>query len=179
MVLLVGEVRLQVLFELRGAIKEVIKLDRFCRLIPQVGTNLVYAVDGASDVSDIATISGRIISCMGKPFLCGDVVFGGSNFVASVILEAMKISPGLRSAINLRGDDVIAQALRDMGMDFVVLSSMDVQDVCPVTIEIKESGEVHRAYYHPGAFGVEASTTILGEIPMEIVAIVTELLEPV
>jgi len=99
--------------------------------------------------------------------------------VASVILEAMKVSPELRSAINLRGDDVIAQALIDMGMDFAVLSSKNVQDVCPVTIEIEESGEVHRAYYHPGAFGVEASITILGGYPMEIVTIVTELLKHV
>ena len=171
--------RSQVLLELRDAINELIKLDRFCRLIPQVGVNLVYAIEEASDISDVVAISGRIISCMGKPFLCGDIVYGGSNFVASVVLEAMKISPKLRSAVNLRGNESIAQVLRDMGMDFVVLSSMDVQDVCPVTIEIEESGEVHRAYYHPGAFGVEASITILGEIPMEIVEIVTELLEPV
>lgn len=176
---MISEVRSQVLLELRGAIKEIIKLDGFSRLIPQVGTNLVYAVDGVSDVSDVASISGRIISCMGKPFLCGYVVYGGSNFVASVVLEAMKISPELRSAINLKGDDVIAQALIDMGNDFDVLSSKNVQDVCPVTIAIEESGEVHRAYYHPGAFGVEASTTILGEYPMEMVAIVTELLKHV
>jgi len=176
---LINEVRSQVLLELRDAIKKLIKLDRFCRLIPQVGTNLVYAIEEASDFSDVAAISGRIISCIGKPVLCGYVVYGGSNFLASVVLEAMKISPELRSAVNLRGNESIAQTLRDMGMDFVVISSTDVKDVCPVTIEIEESGEVHRAYYHPGAFGVEASTTILGEIPMEIVEIVTELLEPV
>lgn len=173
------KVRSQILVNLQDSINKIINIERFCRLIPQVGTNLVYAREGASEISDVAAIGGRIISCMGEPRVCGEVVYGGSKFLASAVLEAMKISPALRSAVNLRGDESIAQALIDIGMDFVVLSSTDVKDVCPVTVAIEESGEVHRAYYHPGAFGVEASITILGESPRELVTIVNELLKHV
>lgn len=173
------KVRSQILVNLQDSIDNIINIERFCRLIPQVGTNLVYAREEASEISDVAAIGGRIISCMGEPRVCGEVVYGGSKFLASAVLEAMKISPALRSAVNLRGDDSIAHALKEMGMDFIALKSLDLLDLCPVTVSIEESGEVHRVYYHPGAFGVEASITILGESPMELVTIVNELLKHV
>jgi predicted fused transcriptional regulator/phosphomethylpyrimidine kinase/hydrogenase maturation factor len=169
----------EVLKALRDSADKLVGVQEFSQLIPQVGTNIVYAKEGASSFMDVAAIGGRIISCMGKPKLCGEAVYGGSRFIASAVLEAMKIDPTIRAAVNIKGDKDIAQILTKKGLYVCVLQSGSTEDACPVTTAIQGSGKVHRVYYHPGAFGVEPSITLLGESPEQLATPLIELVENV
>jgi predicted fused transcriptional regulator/phosphomethylpyrimidine kinase len=136
----------------------------FVDLIPQVGTNMVYARPGAGGLSEVAGLSGRVIQSMGRPRVCGEVVYGGSTHLGSAVLEAQRLDPRLRAAVNIRGRERIAEVLREMGLEVVTLPPVR-SDGCPVTDHLREAGEARDAYYHPGAFAVEPTTTILAESP--------------
>ena len=142
-------------------------------LIPEVGTNLVYARPGASSIEEVAGLSGRIVVSLGRPKVCGEVVYGGSRHLSQVILRAMRINPRIRAAINLRGGEEVAEALEEMGLRVRRLPPSE--GACPIADYIESTEELHDAYLHPGALGIEASTVILGEDPRWIVDVVLRL----
>ena len=43
-------------------------------------------------------------------------------------------------------------------------------DTCPVTLYLINSDKLHTAYYHPGAFGIEPTITLLAQKPEELVS---------
>jgi predicted fused transcriptional regulator/phosphomethylpyrimidine kinase len=143
-------------------------------LIPQVGINMVYSKPSAKGVRDVAGLSGRVIESMGAPKVCGEVVFGGSQHLALVVVELVKLEPRLRAAVNIKGRRHVAEALERMGLDVVVLPPARSEG-CAVADYINEKRKIHDAYYHPGAFGIEPTTTIVAQNPDTLVETLIEL----
>lgn len=160
----------EILQALRLAFSRFEEHAEFADLIPQVGTNMVYARPGARSLDEVAGLSGRVIQSMGRPKVCGEIVYGGSTHLGSAVLEAHRLDPKLRSAVNIRGRERIAEALREMGLVVVILPQVRSEG-CPVTDHLREAGEARDAYYHPGAFAVEPTTTILAESPGKLLDI--------
>ena len=158
---------------LRECLRRLEEEPEVAALIPEVGTNLVYARPGASSVEEVAGLSGRIVVSLGRPRVCGEVVYGGSRHLAQVILRAMRINPRIRAAINLRGGEDVAEALEEMGLRVRRLPPSE--GACPIADYIESAEELHDAYIHPGGLGIEASTVILGENPRWIVDVVLRL----
>ncbi|MDD1646260.1 MAG: phosphomethylpyrimidine kinase, partial [Methanomicrobiales archaeon] len=71
-------------------------------LVPEVGTNLAYAVPGARSPSEVAAVEGRIVRLKGKVHPVGDVAFGASDHMARVVLTTLKFDPRVRAAGNVR-----------------------------------------------------------------------------
>jgi len=108
-----------------------------------------------------------------------DVEYGGSRFIASVIVEAQRRDQRLRSAVVVRGGEDVAEALRVMGKIVVGLPPEAIGEGCPVARFIFSGGNMADAYSHPGAFGVEPTTTILDENPERLIATLRGLLQHV
>jgi len=72
----------------------------FAFLIPEVRTNLVYALPRAKSKQEVAGIDGRITSVNGFPKASGFPKFGASSHMARFILEIMKADPEMRAGIN-------------------------------------------------------------------------------
>jgi predicted fused transcriptional regulator/phosphomethylpyrimidine kinase/hydrogenase maturation factor len=149
------------------------------RLIPEVGLNLVYTKPDPMGPLDVVGLNGRVVVSKGRPKACGEVEYGGSRFLASVIVEAQRRNPRLRAAVVLRGGDDVAEALRAMGKTVMGLPPETIGEGCPVARFIFAGGNMANAYSHPGAFGVEPTTTILDETPEKLVATLRELLRHV
>lgn len=150
----------------------------FVGLIPQVGTNMVYSRPRVESLGEVVGLSGRVIQSLGRPKVCGEVVYGGSTHLGSAVLEAQRLDPRLRAAVNIRGLECIAEALREMGLEVVALPPVQSEG-CPVTDHLREAGDVRDAYYHPGAFAVEPTTTIFAESPSRLLDILEGLSERV
>lgn len=165
----------EVLDPLREALKALEEREEVSGLIPQVGVNMVYARPCAASVGDVAGLSGRVVVSMGRPKVCGEVVYGGSMHLASVVLAALRLNPAVRAAVNIRGGWDIVEALRTMGLRVLVLPPEATGDACPVTTYIREAVELWDAYAHPGAFGIEPTTTLIGETPGHLLETLIEL----
>jgi len=144
-------------------------------LIPEVGLNMVYSKPGPADAGDVAGLSGRVVAAAGGPLVCGEVRYGASRFLASVLVEAARIDPSIRAAVNVRGGGDMPGRLEALGLSVEGLPGGGDAGVCPVARHIASRGEVKDAYVHPGGLGVEATTTILAGGPEALVRILGEL----
>lgn len=84
------------------------------RLIPEVGSNIVYAREGARTPSEIAGVEGRIVSLRKNVHAVGNCAFGASDHVARIVLTAMRFEPEIRSAANIRFSEPLAELLEEM-----------------------------------------------------------------
>ncbi len=149
------------------------------RLIPQVGLNLVYSKTDPMGPLDVVGLNGRVVVSKGRPKACGEVEYGGSRFMASVVIEAQRRDARLRTAVVIRGGEDVADALRQIGKTVISLPPETLGEGCPVTRFILSGGKMADAYSHPGALGIEPTTTILDESPEKLVATLRELLKHV
>jgi len=171
--------RVKVIKKLEHAVSEVIQIPRFISLVPEIGTNIVYALSHASSVIEVAGLRERINKNSRTKKIINNIEFGASLHMATVVLEAMKKDPSFRAAINLRGGDDIVLGSEEIGIDLIILPRGKTHDVCPVVSNLKKSKIVHQAYYHPGGHGIESTTTLIGRTPRELVETVSELIRTV
>ena len=168
---------IQVTSRLEDAISQLMDIEGFGDLIPQVGSNLVYAKNNATNSTDIAALTGRIISTINRPLTCGTIEYGASGYLASVLLEAMKHDDTIRAAINIYVNEFVTRKLVETGLKVVTIPSKIEGEGCPVTRFIEVNHELSDAYIHPGDFGVEPTTTIIGKDPEFLVDIIRKIVK--
>jgi len=141
-------------------------------LIPEVGTNIAYALPKARTPDDVAAVEGRIVRLAGKAHAVGNVTFGASDHVARIILTAMKFDPVVRTAANIRYSPENVSLLEDMLLEVCSfdrtkeppgIRTMDwgVASCC-------KSG-VPDVIFDRGGMGKEPMIRILGEDPRVVV----------
>lgn len=170
--------RYQVIQELKKAL-EVLKENKMGNLIPEVSSNLGYALPDAEGVGDVAAFPGRIVRFKDSVATYGDPEFGASRHVANIILTVMKFDPEYCSAMNIRYSRERVTLLKDK--DFIV-AHFDRRHE-PKKVKEKEGsslewgvGEVLRKMkrvpdfiYDEGDVGKEPMIRVLGRNPMDVV----------
>ncbi len=169
----------EVIARLSGVLTSLERYPRISRLIPEVGINMVYSKFDTKSVKDIAGLSGRVVRSMGKPRVCGKVVYGGSKYLASVVFEAVRVNPTIRAAVNIKGSEEIAKVLEALGIKVCRLPPIKTEKACPVATIIRRSKRLFDAYYHPGSHGIEPSITILSKNPEWLLNVLLKVAEHV
>ena len=170
--------RYQVIQELKRAM-EVLKEEKVGRLIPEVSSNLGYALPFAEGVEDVAAFPGRIVRFKDSVTTYSDPEFGASQHVANIILTVMKFDPEYCSAMNIRYSRETVAQLRRKGF----LVGQFNRRLEPKRLKEKEGsslewgvGDVLRKMkrvpdfiYDEGDVGKEPMIRVLGKNPMEVV----------
>jgi hydroxymethylpyrimidine kinase/phosphomethylpyrimidine kinase len=170
--------RYRVVQELKRAV-EVLKREEIGCLIPEVSSNLGYALPFAEGVEDVAAFPGRIVRFRDSATTYSDPEFGASRHVAHIILTAMKFDPEYCSAMNIRySRETIAQ----LGKKGFLIGHFD-RRLEPQKVRKQEGsslewgvGEVLRKMKHvpdfiydEGGVGKEPMIRVLGRNPMEVI----------
>jgi predicted fused transcriptional regulator/phosphomethylpyrimidine kinase len=166
------QLRDDVILTLKSALDLFVRDPRASLLIPEVGTNIGYALPDAKGLDEVAAVPGRISLAFGKPIYCLPPAFGASDHVTRVILTAMKFDPPMRSAINLRfveglkGEDVYvfdrskeppdSAKLEGRTMNFMVESAFKSRPRVRYILDV-------------GAHGKEPSTFVISTDPVNAV----------
>src|SRR5512139_1623108 len=170
--------RYRVVQELKRA-AEVLKGEEIGRLIPEVSSNLGYALPFAEGVEDVAAFPGRIVRFRDSATTYGDPEFGASRHVASIILTVMEFDPEYCSAMNIRHSRETVAQLRRKGF---LVGRFD-RRLEPKKLKKHEGsslewgvGEVLRKMkrvpdliYDEGDVGKEPMIRVLGRTPLEVV----------
>ena len=91
--------------EVINQIKEIynfVRIKKFCRLIPEVRTNIAGALHDAKIKEDVAGIDGRITIVNGLPKAAGDIKFGVAEHTARLLLSAKEFENSINFVMNLR-----------------------------------------------------------------------------
>ncbi|WP_297506277.1 thiamine-phosphate synthase family protein [Thermococcus sp.] len=169
--------RSAVLDELDVALRELLSLEGFSSLIPEVRSNFAYAPANARRPDDVAAVPGRITLVKGRPYALPPE-FGASVFTASLVVEVMKRRPSLRSVLNIRYGEDVERALERAGLKFTRVRTGGLSEMEAVKTIAKafESAEWD-AIVDGGGKGVEPLVYIFGRNPLEVVGKVKRLLE--
>jgi hydroxymethylpyrimidine kinase/phosphomethylpyrimidine kinase len=170
--------RYHVIQELKRAVG-ILKEEKIGHLIPEVSSNLGYALPQAEGIGDVAAFPGRIVRFKDSVATHSDPEFGASQHVANIILTVMKFDPEYCSVMNIRYSKVNVAQLRRKG--FLVghfdrrLEPKRVKEKEGSSLEwgvgevLKKMKRVPDFIYDEGDVGKEPMIRVLGKNPMEVV----------
>jgi hydroxymethylpyrimidine/phosphomethylpyrimidine kinase len=164
--------------QLKSALQRL--LDEKCaHVIPEVQSNLGYALPDATHIRDIAAVPGRIVRVGdGVGILC-EPAFGASQHIARIILTVLKYNQEYRSAMNIRFSGEIIHACTALGYDVDSFNRSEE----PTKIQSKEGSSLEWGtetvlkrrknipdiIFDRGDMGKEPMIRVLGKSPHDVV----------
>lgn len=144
--------------------------------LPEIGTNLVYALPKATTADEVAALTGRIHRVCRHARALGHVNFGASRYMATVVLAAMRVDPEMRAAVNIKRTEDHLRRAREAGL-VVASFSRDMEppeapkDVEWGTLEAIRvtGGTVPDVIEDAGGMRMEPVMRVLGHDPAELV----------
>jgi len=171
--------RYRVIQELKKAMAS-LKNRKIGFLVPEVSSNLGYALPYAEGSEDVAAFPGRIVRYGDTVTSPGDPEFGASRHVANIILTVMKFYPDMCSAMNIRYSKEQVALLKKKGFR---VGHFDRRREPKGVKEAEGSslewgvGEVLKTFkgipdfiYDEGDVGKEPMIRVIGRNPGEVVA---------
>ena len=147
-------------------------------MIPEVRSNLGYALTGAASYYEIAAFPGRISQIGEEIVVYKEPAFGASRHIARVILAAMRHKPHLRAAMNIRYSQATLDTCKKIGLQMAFFDRRqepkDVKEREGSTLEWGTDQALLRfegtpdLIYDEGEVGKEPMIRILGRNPMEV-----------
>lgn len=161
------------LLEEVGLAAKMLESREFAALIPEVGSNVVMALPGAKNSSEVVGLSGRMVQVEGRVHLTGFPKLGGSEHVANVVLTAMRHDPTIRAGLNIRYSPEIVRVCRKMELSLGTFE----REKEPKRVKtmmwgpeqaIKRAGKVPQVIFDEGGKGKEAMVRLLGKSALDV-----------
>ena len=170
--------RYRVVQELKKAIAQ-LRDERVGHLIPEVSSNLGYALPYAEGIEDVAAFPGRIVRMGDSIATQGDPEFGASRHIARIILTVMANHPEHCAAMNIRYSKENVVRLRQQGFSVERFDRKRepkrIKDREGSSLEWGVSEVLRRVKKVPdfifdeGGVGKEPMIRVLGRTPVEVV----------
>jgi hydroxymethylpyrimidine kinase/phosphomethylpyrimidine kinase len=166
------------LYELQAAIK-ILSTSQCGQLIPEVQSNLVYAMVGAETEFQVAGFPGRIIRFRDSVHIMANPEFGASQHVAHIVLTVLKYDSSYRSAMNIKYSEKIINVCQRIGFAVESFDRVDEpvenKDKEGFSLEwgvnevLKQAKMIPDIIYDRGGWGKEPMVRVLGKNPVEVV----------
>jgi hydroxymethylpyrimidine kinase / phosphomethylpyrimidine kinase / thiamine-phosphate diphosphorylase len=176
--------RSHVIEQLEDALERLKRL-RIGHLIPEVQSNLAYAIPFAESLPDVASFPGRIVGIGNSIGTLAAARFGASRQIHHLVLAAMDYDPKRRAAMTVVYSDALVKRIGELGYTVAEFDrsrtppeiekeegstlAWGVQDV------MEELGKVPDAIYDRGAVGKVPMIRLFGNDPSSIVDLVAKL----
>ena len=148
-------------------------------IIPEVQSNLGYALPYANKAEDIAAIPGRIIRIGEETRTFGDPEFGASRHIASIILSTMKYNMDYRCSMNIRFSEDIINICMSLGFDVDNFDRSDEPDETKskegyslkwgIDSVLSKRNSIPDIIFDRGDLGKEPMIRVLGKNPADVV----------
>lgn len=162
-----------VLHNMKEAVEILRERKEMSYLIPEVGCNIAMAVQDATQISEVAAVTGRIVRVRDTALIVGDIEFGASSHVARIILAAMKHDPGYRASVNIRYSEELVDICRELNFSIASFSrEEEPEDTHTMdwgtTDAIQRHGSVPDIIYDKGGVGKEPMIRVMGHNATEV-----------
>jgi len=148
-------------------------------IIPEVQSNMGYALPFSAAREDVAAFPGRLIRVGEKVRTVSGPRFGASSHIARIILTAMRYDGTYRAAMNIRFSDDIVGICRDLGYRVEYFDRADE----PKDVKLREGSSLEWGtnavlsrqpgipdmIFDRGDVGKEPMIRILGKTPAEVI----------
>ncbi|MBI4650504.1 bifunctional hydroxymethylpyrimidine kinase/phosphomethylpyrimidine kinase [Candidatus Desantisbacteria bacterium] len=151
---------------------------RIAELIPEVQSNMVFAMNKAVSIDEIAGFPGRIAKIDDSIAYVAVPEFGKSRHMASMILAVMHYFPHCRSAINIKFSKRIIEICEKLGYTIYSFDRKDEPEedknkdgktldwgVNQALAKVQKAPDV---IYDTGAHGKEPMVRVIGQNPSDV-----------
>ena len=163
--------------ELSHSILDFQNIKNVSKLIPECQTNFVFSKDKPKTIKNVLGISGRLVKSGNNVIQAGELVFGGSQHVATAVIQVSKKFSNIRSAINIKYEPKIITNAKKHRMSVL---SYDRKNESKKSKSKENSSiswgissclksNIPDIIYHKGDFGKEPMIIVFGETPAEVV----------
>lgn len=163
--------------ELSHSILDFQNIKNVSKLIPECQTNFVFSKNEPKTIKNVLGISGRLVKSGNNVIQAGELVFGGSQHVATAVIQVSKKFSKIRSAINIKYEPKIITNAKKHRMSVL---SYDRKNESKKSKSKENSSiswgissclksNIPDIIYHKGDFGKEAMIIVFGETPAEVV----------
>lgn len=176
--------RTQVIEELDKACDRLKRLS-IAHLIPEVQSNLAYAIPFAESLQDVASFPGRIIRVGNTIDTLASARFGASRQIHHLVLAAMEYDPDRRAAMTIAYSDSLVRRIKSLGHSVAEFdrnrTPPDLQEEEGSTLAwgvqdvMEELGRVPDAIFDRGAVGKVPMIRLFGKDPASIVNLIARL----
>lgn len=166
----------QVLSSVRRGLRLLTNASGFAGLIPAVGSNVAECLSGATGVDEVAAVPGRLVDVKGRAMVPGDVEFGVSEHLGSVLLAARDAGADVRGAVNIRYDEILVETFESAGYPIVEIDAgSDAAAAVRAAVD-RESPSPPFICYHTADIGVEPIIYVFAADAPAAAEVVRELL---
>ena len=163
--------------ELTRSVVNFQNIKNISNLIPECQTNFVFSKSKPKKTGDILGISGRLVKSGKEVIQAGNIIFGGSQHVATAVLEVSKKFPDIRSAINIKYRKKMIDKAKKKGLR---ITNYD-RNKEPRSSKKKENSSIAWGVssclkldppdiiYHKGDMGKEPMIIIFGNDPSDVI----------
>ena len=148
-------------------------------LVPEVQSNLGYALPHAETHGDVAAFPGRLVRLQDKIVSVASPCFGASRHIATIILTAMRHDPRCRSVMNVRFSEDRVKQCHALGWKVCAfdrnLEPKDIKEREGSTLEwgtetvLSSETQIPDVIFDRGDVGKEPMIRVLGRNPDEVV----------
>ncbi len=144
-------------------------------LLPEVGSNMGYAIPGALYPEEVAAFDGRLVRTGGGARLVGPARFGASKHVARIIIAAGCHDTSVRCALNIKYSEANLKACRQARLTAASFQrAREPSGVSSMTwgvhVAIQKMGAVPDVIYDKGGLGKEPMIRLLGTAPVDVIS---------
>jgi len=166
--------------EVEAAVRELTSIPGIHMFIPEVGSNVVAAREGADSIMDVVAVPGRIVKSGSQVVAVGRPTYGGSEFMAKLLLVASKRWSGIRAAVALKRCREVLKELEESGLSVCHVGPFtSPQEYFRELEEQLSKYERCDAIDDLGGLGLEPVIYLLGSSAVALVSRVREIAEKV
>ena len=147
------------------------------KFIPECQTNFVFSKNKPKNIKNVLGISGRLVKSGNDVIQAGDLVFGGSQHVATALIEVSKKFPEIRSAINIKYEPKLITKAKKRKMSVLNYNrkkeskNSKLKENSSISWGVSSclKSEIPDIIYHKGDLGKEPMIIVFGCTPTEVV----------
>ena len=147
------------------------------KIIPECQTNFVFSKNKPKNIKNVLGISGRLVKSGNNVIQAGDLVFGGSQHVATALIEVSKKFPDIRSAINIKYEPKLITKAKKRKMSVLTYDrkkeskNSKLKENSSISWGVSSclKSEMPDIIYHKGDLGKEPMIIVFGNTPTEVV----------
>ena len=147
------------------------------KIIPECQTNFVFSKNKPKNIKNVLGISGRLVKSGNNVIQAGDLVFGGSQHVATALIEVSKRFPEIRSAINIKYEPKLITKAKKRKMSVLTYNrkkeskNSKLKENSSISWGVSSclKSEMPDIIYHKGDLGKEPMIIVFGNTPTEVI----------
>lgn len=140
-------------------------------LVPEIGTNIVYSPPGATSIRELIAVPGRIVKTDNEVVAVGSPSYGGSRYLATLLLKAQRVEPRINIVINIRYRQEYLDKLEKLGYNTMSVgpSSNPEEQYRRVEEALRRLKKPETAVADLGAIGLEPTIYVFHSDPRKLV----------